>query len=103
MPLFVLGFDKNKNEVIVGEENELLKREVIIDDVNLLAIDEIKKPLDVEVKTRYSQKASKAIIENYQDSKIKITFENPARAITPGQSAVFYDNDIVIGGGKILS
>jgi len=103
VPLFVLGFDKNKNEVIVGEEKELLKSEVIIDDVNLLAIDEIKKPLDVEVKTRYSQKASKAKIENYQDSKIKITFDSPVRAITPGQSAVFYDNDIVIGGGKILS
>lgn len=95
-PLFVLGFDKDKNEVIVGEENELYKKEILVGDINLLLFDKIDKPLEVEVKTRYSSKQAKATI--VQENKIiKVEFEEPQRAITPGQSAVFYiDGDIVL-------
>ena len=101
VPLFVLGFNKEKNEVIVGEEQELYKREVIVKDINLLLFDEIKSEIEVDVKTRYSSKVAKAKI--IQDGEyIKINFEEPQRAITPGQSAVFYIGDIVVGGGKIL-
>ena len=101
-PLFVIGFNSSKNEVIVGEEKDLYKKEMIVSDINLLAVDEIKTELDVEVKTRYSAKSAKAKI--IQENKlIKVIFEEPQRAITPGQSAVFYiDGDIVLGGGKIL-
>ena len=102
VPLFVIGFNNSKNEVIVGEEKDLYKKEMIVSDINLLAVDEIKTELDVEVKTRYSAKSAKAKI--IQENKlIKVIFEEPQRAITPGQSAVFYiDGDIVLGGGKIL-
>ena len=102
VPLFVIGFNSSKNEVIVGEEKDLYKKEMIVSDINLLAVDEIKTELDVEVKTRYSAKSAKAKI--IQENKlIKVIFEEPQRAITPGQSAVFYiDGDIVLGGGKIL-
>ena len=100
VPLFVLGFNKEKNEVIVGEENKLYKKEIFVKDYNLLLVDEIKEEIEVEVKTRYSSKTAKAkIIED--GDKIKVTFEEPQRAITPGQSAVFYVGDIVLGGGKI--
>jgi len=99
-PLFVLGFNSAKNEVIVGEENELYKKEIVVTDINLLLIDEIKEPIEVEVKTRYSSKVAKAqIMQN--GNEIKVIFEEPQRAITPGQSAVFYIGDIVLGGGKI--
>ena len=64
-----------------------------------LVFSEISK-LEVEVKTRYSSKTAKAKIIEVED-KIKVTFEEPQRAITPGQSAVFYVGDIVLGGGKI--
>ena len=101
VPLFVLEFNSTKNEVIVGEEKELYKKEVLVEDINLLLVDEIKDWLDVTVKTRYSTKASKAKIIQ-EDDKIKVIFEEPQRAITPGQSAVFYIEDIVLGGGKIL-
>ncbi len=101
VPLFVLGFNKDKNEVIVGEEQELYKKEVIVTDINLLLVDEIKEEMEVEVKTRYSSKVAKARIVQKED-KIKIIFDEPQRAITPGQSAVFYIGDIVLGGGKIL-
>ena len=100
VPLFVLGFNILKNEVIVGEEEELYKKEVIVKDVNLILFDEINDWLEVDVKTRYSSKVAKAKIE--QDGEnIKVTFDEPQRAITPGQSAVFYVGDIVLGGGKI--
>ena len=100
VPLFVLGFNKLKNEVIVGEEKELYKKEIVVKDINLLLIDKIEKPMEVEVKTRYSSKMAKAKITQEQN-EIKIIFEEPQRALTPGQSAVFYEGDIVVGGGKI--
>lgn len=99
-PLFVLGFNPAKNEVIVGEENELYKKEIHVTDINLLLVDEITEHMEVEVKTRYSAKVAKAqIMQN--GNEIKVVFEEPQRAITPGQSAVFYIGDIVLGGGKI--
>lgn len=100
VPLFVLGFNKAKNEVVVGEEKELCKKEITVTDINLLLVDKIDEPMEVDVKTRYSSKVAKAKIE--QDGEnIKVTFDEPQRAITPGQSAVFYVGDIVLGGGKI--
>ena len=101
VPLFVLGFNPLKNEVIVGEEYELYKKEILVTDINLLLVDEIPELLDVTVKTRYSSKEAKAKI--IQDGKnIKVIFDEPQKAITPGQSAVFYIDDIVLGGGKIV-
>ena len=100
VPLFVLGFNKAKNEVIVGEEKELYKKEITVTDINLLLVDKIEETMEVDVKTRYSSKVAKAKIE--QDGEnIKVIFDEPQRAITPGQSAVFYAGDIVLGGGKI--
>ena len=102
VPLFVLGFNPLKNEVIVGEESELYKKELIVKDINLLLVDKIEKELDVDVKTRYSSKVAKATIIQQDEDTIKVTFKEPQRALTPGQSAVFYIDDIVLGGGKIV-
>ena len=101
VPLFVLGFNKEENEVIVGEEKELYKKDIIVTDINLLLVDKIDKPMEVEVKTRYSSKSAKAKIVQ-EESNIKVVFDESQRAITPGQSAVFYIDDIVLGGGKII-
>ena len=100
VPLFVLGFNPAKNEVIVGEEKELYKKEITVTDINLLLVDEIKEPMEVDVKTRYSSKVAKAKLSQ-EENDIKVVFDEPQRAITPGQSAVFYIGDIVLGGGKI--
>ena len=100
VPLFVIGFNSAKNEVIVGEEKELYKSEIEVQEINLILVDEIPEWMDVEVKTRYSSKVAKAKIKQIDD-KIVVKFDEPQRAVTPGQSAVFYVGDIVLGGGKI--
>ena len=102
VPLFVLGFNKEKNEVIVGEEDKLYKKELVVNDINLLLFDKINNWLEVDVKTRYSSKFAKAKIKQKDNNTIEVIFEEAQRAITPGQSAVFYLDDIVVGGGKIV-
>ena len=81
--------------------SELYKKEIYVKDINLLLVDKIDKDMKVTVKTRYSTKSANAKISESQNI-IKIIFDEPQRAITPGQSAVFYLDDIVVGGGKIL-
>mgnify|MGYP003207614325 FL=1 len=101
-PLFVVGFNKEKNEVIVGVKDEIYQKEMYVTDINLLLFDELKEKMKVNVKTRYSSKEESATIEMIDNNTIKVEFENPVARITPGQSAVFYLDDIVVGGGKIL-
>lgn len=101
-PLFVVGFNRAKNEVIVGEKEYIYKTEMIVKNINLLLVDKIEDSMKVSVKTRYSSKEEMATIEMVDEDTIKVVFENPVARITPGQSAVFYLDDIVVGGGKIV-
>ena len=101
-PLFVVGFNRAKNEVIVGEKEYIYKTEMIVKNINLVLVDKIEDSMRVSVKTRYSSKEEMATIEMVDDDTIKVVFENPVARITPGQSAVFYLDDIVVGGGKIV-
>lgn len=103
VPLFVIGFNKDKNEVIVGEEKELYKKDLIVEDVNLILFDNVTEPMKVMTKTRYSAKEFSSTIYPVEAGKMKVVFDEPQRAITPGQSAVFYIDDIVLGGGKIIN
>ena len=96
VPLFVIGFNKEKNEVIVGEEKELYTKEFIVNEVNLILVDEITEGMAVKVKTRYSAKEYDAKLYNYNNQNIRVVFNAPQKAITPGQSAVFYIDDIVL-------
>ncbi len=101
-PLFVTGFNKDKNEVVVGEEEDIYKKQMYVNNINLLLVDKLDKGQRVSVKTRYSSKEEMATIEMAGEDIIKVTFDNPVARITPGQSAVFYIDDIVFGGGKII-
>ncbi len=101
VPLFVLGFNRAKNEVIVGEEKELYKSELEVKDINLLLFDKIEIGLRLRLKLDIRQ--DKLKLKIVQDGeKIKVKFDEPQRAITPGQSAVFYLGDIVVGEEKFI-
>ena len=102
VPLFVKGFAPEKNELIVGEEAEIFSKEAVVRDINLVLIDEIPESMKVKAKIRYASKEAECTISPIEDRKIKVVFNEPQRAITPGQSIVFYLNDIVLGGGKIV-
>ena len=98
-PLYVIGFNILKNEVIVGTKNEIYKKEAMVGNINIL-IDNINiEDINVKVKTRYSKSESEASLKKMDNNKIKVIFKDPEKAITPGQSAVFYLGDTVLGGG----
>lgn len=101
-PLFVIGFDQIKNNLIVGTKKELYETEFYVRDINLLLFDEIKEPLKVMVKTRYTTNEYPCTIEQVEEDKIKVVLDEPVAGICPGQSAVFYLDDIVVGGGRII-
>ena len=88
--------------MIVGTEKEIYQKEMLINQVNFLLIDKLEKPMKVMVKTRYSSKEYLATIEMLKEDTIKVIFDEEVARITPGQSAVFYIEDIVLGGGKIV-
>lgn len=103
-PLYVLKLDSKKNEVIVGTEEDLYSKELYANELNFLLDIDLSRPIEVMAKVRYRAKESKAILYPKEDGKVKVEFIEPQRAITPGQSVVFYiDDDIVLGGGKILA
>ena len=98
-PLYVVKLDLNRNEVIVGEEEYIFSSELYVKDINMLVpINEEK----IKAKIRYSAKEADAKLIHKDKNTAKVVFNSPQRAITPGQSIVFYDFDgIVLGGGKI--
>ena len=115
-PLYVIKLDKAKNEVIVGTEKELHTDELMANKLNFLVdisflINKTKKQnnlqnneqqeIEIEAKIRYRSKPAKAILK-IEDNIAIVKFSEPQRAITPGQSVVFYLNNIVLGGGKII-
>ena len=100
--LYVIDIDAVNNRVILGDEDRLFKDELIAEDINLIAIERLDKPMDVNAKIRYRNTAVPAEIIPFDEGKVKVKFKEPQRAIARGQSVVFYDNDIVIGGGIIL-
>ena len=101
-PLYVIKLDIQKNQVIVGTEQDLYSKELIADEINWLAIDQLKEPLKLKAKVRYRAKEAECTVYPIENEQVKVIFDEPQRAITPGQSVVFYDEDIVVGGGKII-
>ena len=102
-PLYVLGFNKDKNEVIVGFEEECERSGLIAADLCWSALEGLDTPLECEAKIRSSQQPTAVKVTPLADGKIKVDFYNQQKAIAPGQSVVLYQNDIVLGGGIIES
>lgn len=103
-PLYVIDLDPATNEVIVGQDRDLWTREVDVEHVNLIAIEALTGPRRVLAKIRYAQPPAPATMIPLDDGAARLCFEDPQRAVAPGQAAVCYDAedpDLVVGGGTI--
>jgi len=100
-PLYVIGLDKEVNTVIVGVRQETYNASFIVSDLNWVALESLEKSMDCTAKIRSAQNEREALIEPLLNGDVKVTFYHPNDAITPGQSAVFYEEDVVLGGGII--
>lgn len=100
-PRYVLSIDSITNTLVVGEEYELYQHELIAINLNWVAIERLNNEMEVIAKIRYLHPGAKAIISPLPHHKIMVRFKEPQRAITPGQSVVFYQDDLLIGGGII--
>lgn len=102
-PLYVLGFRPEANQLVVGPESELYRQEMEIAEINLLTGKCLNVPMDIQIKIRYASPAVPARLLSCGDlGRLKVCFREPQKAITPGQAAVFYEGEIVLGGGKII-
>lgn len=101
-PLFVLKKDAKTNTLAVGPATSAGVHEVVANDVNLISVAEIAEPLTVEAKVNYRATPRKAVVRMMGD-KLIVTFEEPVRAVAPGQAMVLYQGDVVVGGGTIES
>ena len=100
-PIYVLAIDPANHRVIVGEDYAVRATTLEIENVNWVSIDEPSAPLRAQVKIRHKHEPAHATVEALPNLRARITFDSPQRAITPGQAAVIYDNDIVLAGGWI--
>ena len=101
-PRYVIAISPETNTVVIGENHELLTREFLIKDLCFVAIEHLTTPVDCLVKIRYRHAATPATIRPGADGDtVDVVLKTPQRAVTPGQSAVFYDQDRVLGGGII--
>lgn len=102
-PLYVVALDMKKNQVIVGGANDVFATGLIASDLNWIAIDGLAaaETREYKAKIRYGKKEGAAKITMLKDGKLKVDFAEKQRAVTPGQSIVFYDGDTVVGGGVI--
>lgn len=100
-PLYVCEKRMDTNEVVLGRNEDLFSREFDVSDINWIAFNEPPKKLHANVKIRYRQTEQPAEITTTGENEVRIVFDEPQRAITSGQAAVFYDGDTVVGGGTI--
>ncbi len=100
--LYVVRIEKETNRVVLGKLSELQTSEMIVSDPSWTFMDRLSAPLEATVKIRYRSPFVPARITPLADHKVQVTFEKPVPGVCPGQAAVFYDGDIVVGGGVIV-
>ncbi|MDI6631121.1 MAG: tRNA 2-thiouridine(34) synthase MnmA [Thermoanaerobacteraceae bacterium] len=101
-PLYVLALDPARNAVVVGPEDLLYRDQCIVGETNFIPFDRLEKSLAVTVKIRYTAPDKPAVISPAGEGRVAVRFAAPERAVTPGQAAVFYQGELVVGGGTIL-
>jgi tRNA-specific 2-thiouridylase len=101
LPLYVLSLDTTNNKLVVGTNDQLMGKSLIAKNINWISIERLDEPLRVKAKIRYRTEEADATLYPLPDGNVRVEFDEPQRAITPGQATVFYDGDIVLGGGWI--
>jgi len=101
-PLYVLQIDAKSHRVTIGADAELATRSLQASRLNWISIPELKTEMRVQAKIRHRHEPSAALLEPVGTDQVRVTFDEAQRAITPGQSVVFYQDDEVVGGGWIL-
>jgi tRNA-uridine 2-sulfurtransferase len=101
-PLYVIQINGEKGQVVVGNNEDLYTRTLRARRVNLISVVDLTEPMRVGVKIRHRHEPAPAMLEKSGDDELLVTFDEPQRAVTPGQASVFYDGDVVVGGGWIV-
>ena len=100
--VFVTELRPETNEVVIGEGNDVFGNVLYANKLNWMGMERPTEKIEVDAKIRYNHKGAKCIVEVVGDDLVRCYFPEPVRAITPGQAVVFYDGDIVLGGGTII-
>jgi len=100
-PVYVTALRVNTNEVVLGTEADLLWQRLVAEGCNFIPFDRLIEPLEVTAKVRYKAKATSAVISPLAEGGTAVVFQEPEKAVTPGQSVVFYQDEMVVGGGII--
>ncbi|MBU3955248.1 tRNA 2-thiouridine(34) synthase MnmA [bacterium] len=98
---YVVSIDAGENAVVIGSDSELMHRVITVGNLNWIDREKLMEPLRAQVRIRYKHTEQPALIETSCDGKVTVIFDLPQRAPAPGQAAVFYDGDAVLGGGRI--
>lgn len=101
-PVFVSAIRPQTNEVVISDTGDVFARELLCNHLNFMAVEDLTEPTQVVAKIRYAHKGTPCTIEKIDKDTVKCSFHEDVRAITPGQSVVFYQNNYVFGGGIIL-
>jgi tRNA-specific 2-thiouridylase len=100
-PLYVIQINGADKRVVVGGNEHLYSRTLRARRANLIAVDDLRESMRVSVKIRHRHEPAPAMLEKTGTDEVLVTFDEPQRAITPGQAAVFYQDDVVVGGAWI--
>ena len=100
--MYVIHIRGDSRQVVVGSGDELYSKTLRARRVNPISVEDVKEPMRVAVKIRHRHEPARALLEKSGNDEFLVTFDEPQRAVTPGQAAVFYDGDVVVGGGWIV-
>ena len=100
-PLYVIQIKGDTRQIVVGNQEDLYSKTMRVQKINLISVAELNEPMRIQAKIRHRHEPASAQLEVSGGDEMTITFDQPQRAITPGQAAVFYDGDVVVGGGWI--
>lgn len=101
-PVFVLEIRPETNEVVVGDNSEVFTDRLLCNQLNFMSIPELTGEMEITAKIRYNHQGAKAVVRRLEEDLAEVLFEEPVRAVTPGQAVVFYDGEYVAGGGTII-